>query len=594
MIDNYDEIPEAEALSLIRPAQRFQKFEVIDLEHPMSPSLFVGGKSFSPGHKHWVIEFKTSGAIKGKGNESQNLVEIFLKEIDPSVPSLKKFEAEEFHVYVDPECPIQYYASKINNFGNSYVNGKETIKKIAPKIAEKIRNSVLYTRNFGLLHSVVGRQMEKEGFPSLEKLTHDIVDVKAVAIRLKLTRTNAIEEVWSSLGIHSNPKESRSEILAEVMCEGLSRMRFMTSSKLQISPNHVADTQASLPFTPTEITTMNNPEEGNPKLPQPLDSVEKDATVAIKSPQKRANNRSEIPDEARAVCVRNLTKKQLAFAKSLHAEGPIVYISARGRHVKMEDGRCLTIFQKDFGPGPGTQKTANEYRDALVLLYDMAGYSRLTEGSTPIMAPGQLRRMQKPKAADVRIIHRRFELVLNMLRDVPLDLSVKIKVLDDLAKRMKNPLESGYELGENSSLMMSLENLRAEFSSENVTSFDEILTDEIEIQSIVPPVKDQTQVDGVPHSETQGETRVVKPEAPLAEVSPPIAHSKAAENKASIPSILNTPYIVLCAKTRDVEDIIQDLRNESTMAREQAAVLIAHANKKEQAAKTLENASNIV
>lgn len=655
MIDNeYDGIVEGVEAPRATPARKSADFaRATDLLNPHRP-LLPGGRSFAAGHKHWLVEFKTSGIVGGAKGKDERLTEIILKEIDPLSRSLEKPDGETFHRFVNPEIACNPEAMRRNGHNNLQLNDMPNFKAIAPLLSDRFRNQIVYVRNKQKFESVVERQLKESGIPELSTLLYDLVDVKEHALKLHLGTTNKIVEIWQALGIDAKADEKRSRVLVESMRMGIARMREKLQAEAVVLPLSITVPKtvdqivikAGAKSPVQESLALDFGQPSSPAAPQRnADSIHApgqkpptlDANGREIKRRKRNGNAHDVAMREHVVCVRRPTAREMSTGRHNLGHGPILHISSRTGSNIFDPTSPLVLFHETIAAGEGSQRKANAFRDAISDIYELAGYRRYTEEPPKYVSPRKPGATRKARPSEVPTIHEQLAVTLRAVAAVPLDYDAKMLVIEALANRMADTAKVGV-IEEASPLWKVLSKVRA-YVSGNGTLQDidselpaakpseeraevaplapepsavepsapeepahvvEASVPAVESDPLPVPVVEEIHVSAGVAPEMQPTT---SEHEPVHETALALATRRARLIVANVESeidnrsgpaltILNTPYATLCARYRDTDDVVQDLVNESVLARAQAEVLLAHAMKKENAARRLAQSSD--
>lgn len=600
-------------------ASSFEKQVDLVQHRPLLP----GGKSFSLGHKHWLVEFKTSGNLEG--GKGERLTEIILKEISPFSRSLEKPEGETFHVFVNPEIECNPVAMKHNGHSSLLLNDKPNFKAIAPQLGERLRNQIVYVRNKRQFESVVQRQMMEEGFPEFSKLFFDLVDVKEQALEMNLSVTNKIIEVWRSLGIEAKADEKRSGVLIETFREGLALMREKLPADALVFP---LTTGQRKPADQIIVKSDQKPqvqETLSLDFNAPLTAIEQQASKDVPSSgqgiSRKSTRRSSAEHVAireHVVCIRNPTVREMSAGSHNLGGIRVLHISSRTSNNIFDLNSDLVLFHRKFEAGEGSREKANAFRNAITDIYELAGYRRYTDEPPKVVVPRKPGRVRKVRPSEATSIQKQLAVTLSAVAAVPLDRTTKMMVLKALSLRMDDTAKVGV-IDKDSSLRELFSEALAqvvghdsigEISLAPVTpddaasgkvvrhTLESSMTETNAAKGLAHAVKASAHVVEVPtHLPKDIKNQLPEPD-PTLEVSLESITERARVIVSKIEAeidqlsghsltILNTPYATLCARSRDMHNVVQDLMNESALARAQAEILLAHAAMKENAARWL-------
>lgn len=424
------------------------------------PPLLPGGKKFAKSTKHFLIEFKTTGA-----GPKEALTEVYLLEIDPFSKTMHKVGGEIYHQHYRPGLEMINAVALANGYQNSYLLDKPSFKDVGMHLVSMLRHSCVYTRNGSLLIHVINAHLVSLGLPEIQKLALDVVNIKDHAPLMGLSCAVSIDAFWKSLGTKSNPAETRCRQRIQVFNDGFARLRKIVPVGANVLP---IPSELALPITfgnpMLETTSESAPREQKELsfhvLAGSSNTIAVDSCVASESPGATAfgcaekgsgtegKDAQDVHIREYTVVIRTLTEDEKEEETATKGMDRVLNIASRTPPKVMKIDNPLIVCRKKFMACEASYKAAKDWRHFASLGYLLADYHRFNSSFVATANQAEAFKhniLTRTSSSDLRKV---MPGIMAALIELPLMVAEKVKAMEKLYQLASQPTRGKFELVE--------------------------------------------------------------------------------------------------------------------------------------------------
>lgn len=159
-----------------------------------------------------ILDTETSGLDFRKGHR---IIEIGCIEMIG-----RKLTQRRFHVYLNPECPIEAGAQAVHGLTNEDLQDKPKFAEVAAEFIDFIQGAELLIHNAEFDRGFLDNELGLLGKPPLDQLCAGIVDTLLLARGLRPGRKNSLDALCREFGVDNSNRQLHGALLdAELLSE---------------------------------------------------------------------------------------------------------------------------------------------------------------------------------------------------------------------------------------------------------------------------------------------------------------------------------------------------------------------------------------